>query len=353
MHWGKIRQHAAWRRWFWTIALAVTLLTMALATIGSRTDVPPEDQTTDNQPAVRLADYLIAFAGCEADCRDQKQSKIYLAHSSDAQQWQIAETWQSLDGTTPSLIRRGQTIYVYYADHVIKWDLMSGTQMIANVEISDEASNNLHAFADPSLTMDDNGRLVLFFLSVDRPPVWALSPEERGCLQGENHCPGDLKPTPAAGPGSCPAGASRCQRTILSAIEVPESDGTQFRLQAGERVRATVPGGGYFGASAVWRDTSDYILYARRNAQVEAYVSSQLNGEFRHRATIAGATGASGYYDPISQRYWTFITDDSTIKRAIHPTLAALSPGAFKAIFEAAQLGLTISGPPSFAPNQP
>ena len=76
-------------------------------------------------------------------------------------------------------------------------------------------------YVDPSLIVDDEGRIVLFFMHG---------------LRG-------------ADPAQCLPGESSCVKYFGSATEVDGSDGKLFKLDDGYRTSITVGVGGHLGAS--------------------------------------------------------------------------------------------------------
>ena len=136
-----------------------------------------------------------------------------------------------------------------------------------------------------------------------------------------------------------------------TATEVPGSDGTEFRVDAGERhVTVADVAKGYIDALGnpdVFRDPEGYVIYCGSGVIEAGSPESAIGnpdigglGAWRSEtlrdtyAPVEGlssgilttfASGGCGYYDPVSDEYWTYVIPPgryvpgrTTIWRAVH-----------------------------------
>ena len=192
--------------------------------------------TPERTPAksrVVTGKYLMSFSSCETatpGCQDPRNHEVYLAQSDDGVSWSLVPGWEVYPGSVPDVIRRGSTLYVYDRQYVTKYDLATDAQQVhwrgpggadpakqVTVEGLGQAG-----YVDPSLILDDQGRLVLFFM--------------HGII--------------GADPAHCPPGEATCLKHFDSAPEVEGSDGKRFLFDEGHRLTIAVGGGDYRGACA-------------------------------------------------------------------------------------------------------
>ncbi len=145
--------------------------------------------------------YLLAFHVCDpevSDCSDPRNHSVYLAQSDDGGNWSVVPGWETYKGSVPDVIRRGETLYVYTPGKVRRYDFATETwESPVIVALTDTESDS---FVDPSLIIDDQDRLVLFYLA------GIIGQDPAGCAPGE----------------------TSCVKHFRSATEVEGSDGTQF-----------------------------------------------------------------------------------------------------------------------------
>ena len=152
--------------------------------------------------------YLLSFHACDpttTDCTDPRNHRVYVAQSNDGFNWDIIPGWEPTQGSVPDLIRRGDTLYVFYCywgqlgSRVLRYDFGTNTWATpVSLDLIDaEAPDGI---VDMSATIDSQGRLVLFYL------VAAAGQDPAGCAPGE----------------------TTCTKHFRSATEVEGSDGTQF-----------------------------------------------------------------------------------------------------------------------------
>ncbi|HIP97047.1 MAG TPA: hypothetical protein EYH32_07515, partial [Anaerolineae bacterium] len=297
---------------------------------------PPPTST----PAV-TAPYLMALLACDtatSDCYDPSHHLVYLAQSDDGLHWSLIPNWQPYQGSVPDVIRRGDTLYIYTPGRLARYHLDTNTlDPPTPVDIADLPGG----FVDPSLFIDEQGRLVLFF------------------LYGQ----------PGSDPAGCAPGETTCVRQIGSATEVDGSDGAAFTLDAGQRVSMTVdPQSAIKTASDpdIFFDGEQYVLYLSHGASTSVWVSDELRGAYAQATSLPqglltlGTGGVpAGYFDPLSGQYWTFAHINRNgllvIRRAVHGDLSRqLGESDFVTVISGESLGLGMTysvGSPSFAVN--
>ena len=125
-------------------------------------------------------------------------------------------------------------------------------------------------FVDPSPFVDEQGRLVLFYLL--------------GII-GQN-------------PASCAPEETTCVKHFHSAVEVEGSDGTAFVAEPGDRVQVTIHMPGSASDPDIFYDGSRYVLYISRGANVQVYTSPY--------AFLVSYRSAGGSRSPmVTQRHQT------------------------------------------------
>lgn len=287
--------------------------------------------------------YLMAFHACDSastDCHDPRNHMVYLAQSDDGLNWSLIPNWEPYSGSVPDVIRRGETLYIYTPGQLVRYYLDSGrVESPSQVQISGLQSG----YVDPSLIIDDQGNLVMFFLYGQR----GMDPA--GCAEGE----------------------SSCVREIGSATEITGSDGTEFSLDDGQRASMTLGPSTQFRSFSdpdIFFDGDQYVLYISHGASASVWVSQELHGEYVQEPSlpqglITNNSGGvpSGYYDPLSSQYWTFAHvgqgGQTVIRRATHPDIfQQLNDSDFDPVITGESLGLgsTFSvASPGFAVNAP
>jgi hypothetical protein len=305
------------------------------------TAAPPAAATSASEsPPVSAVNgkYLMSFHACDssaADCFKPQNHKVYLAQSDDGQTWTLVPGWQPYPGSVPDVIRRGNTLYIYTASHeVVKYHLDAGQ---ADPPVKTTVESLATGYADPSLTIDSQGRLVLFFLN--------------GFVPG-----GD--------PARCPAGQTTCNKYIDSAVEAEGSDGARFALESGHRIALTLGAGRFDSASDpdIFFDGQQYVLYLSHGQRISVWSSPDLSGEFSLalEQLSDGAGVPSGFFESAAGQYWSFghasEKNTAVIRRAVHTALAPLGQSDWATVISGASLGLGESvrvESPGFALNVP
>jgi hypothetical protein len=245
--------------------------------------------------------YLMSFHACNNDgsvpCGDPTNHYTYLAQSNDGQNWTIVPSWQAYSGSVPDVIRRGDTLYIYTANGKVRRHSVSTGAFVSEsmVQLTDAESSG--RYVDPSMILDDQGRLVMFYLL--------------GTTSGD--------------PAQC--SAYPCTKQFHSATEVTGGDGAQFVAESGDRVAISLDMGSASDPD-VFHDGSKYVLYISRGQAVQVYTSnSTLNGTYTVSSvggngylTTNGGGVPAGFYNTPTNQYWTYVTNNG-IRLATHNTL--------------------------------
>jgi hypothetical protein len=231
----------------------------------------------------------------------------YVAQSDDGVSWSPIPGYQSYNGSVPDLIRRVNTLYVYTPGIVRRYRIDRNTWESPVPVRLQTTSGTTERYVDPSLTLDEQGRIVLFYL---------LAPS-----------------SPSGDPARCFAGETSCTKLFHSATEVPGSDGMEFIVDPGDRVRVTITNDTASDPD-IFRGPVGYVLYISRGPSIQVYTSPDLRGQYQLSSALPGGmltnrTGGvpAGYYDPATSRYWTFVHSSQspgalpTICRAVHASL--------------------------------
>ncbi len=298
--------------------------------VSATTPPPPGQSAVTGQ-------YLMAFHACDTaltNCGDPRIHMVYLAESNDGAAWTLLPGWVPFPGSVPDVIRRGSTLYVFTAGGTLVRYRLDTNTIEPPVTVS---LPGLEAgFVDPSLILDEGGRLVLFFL--------------HGRLGGD--------------PAGCPPGQSSCLNHFGSATEVAGSDGTRFTLDPGDRASLTLSASGGLRSASdpdIFFDGTQYVLYISQGPSISVWVSPELRGAYRKISDLAQGTGGipSGHFDPVSQRYWTYghvvRGGVAVIRRAVHAGLSTLlNESDWETIITGPAIGLTATTnveSPGFAVN--
>ncbi len=233
--------------------------------------------------------YLMAFHACDtstSDCDTPSNHQVYLAQSDDGEHWQIVPGWQPFQGSVPDVIRRGNTLYFFSPGTVTRYHLDTG---VLDATEKAEIEGVPNGFVDPSLLLDDQGRLVLFFVY--------------GIRGGDPATCGDND-------------TNGCRHQIGSATEVPGSDGTRFTLDEGARAEVALTSTGGFRTASdpdVFFDGKQYVLYISHGLSFSVWTSPTMQGSYIRIDTLPNGLLSNGkggvpasYYDAASGMYWSY-----------------------------------------------
>lgn len=250
--------------------------------------------------------YIMAFHACNTattNCSDPRNHKVYIAQSDDGSNWSSLPGYSSYSGSVPDLIRRGNTLYVYTPGQVRRYQIDTSTwKDAAPVSVSiKHGDGTSDLFVDPSPILDDNGRIVLFYLV--------------GQTGGD--------------PASCQSGQTSCTKIFRSATEVSGSDGVSFLVDDGNRAEITIGSPGNASDPDVFKVPDGYIMYIARDGGVQALRANDFRGGYQDVSSlpdgmlVAAGEGSvpSGYYDDTTGQYWTYVHtpqgNTAVIKRAV------------------------------------
>lgn len=265
--------------------------------------------------------YLMSFHACNpttTDCHDIRNHMTYVAQSDDGASWSPIPGYQSYSGSVPDLIRRANTLYVYTVGLpagrgpptgiVRRYRIDRNTwEPPVSVRLQ-TASGATERYVDPSLSLDEQGRIVLVYLLDQTSP-----PDE---------------------PARCSAGQTSCTKLFHSATEVAGSDGAAFTVDPGDRARVTLGANDIAADPDIFRGPAGYVQYISRGPSIQVYTSPDLRGQYQLSSTLPGgmltnsAGGIpAGYYDRATNQYWTFVHSSQSpsalpvIRRAVHTSL--------------------------------
>jgi hypothetical protein len=255
--------------------------------------------TINSQPFTKK--YIMSFHTCGANCTGFADHMVNLAESDDGINWTLVPNFVPYKGSVPDVIIRGSKLYIYTPGNVKRYDKNTNT-WDANTEMVGilDSNNMLVNFVDPSVIVDKNGKLVMFFLN-------------------------------STGLTGDPAGCSTypCTKYFNSAIEEEGSDGAHFILLDGNRAEIELTNSPQ-GASDpdIFYDGNNYILYISRGGSTTVLKSENLNDSYSSYSTLINDVLTDqggvpcGIFNNLENEYWTFIhanvNGEILIKRATH-----------------------------------
>ncbi len=249
--------------------------------------------------------YIMSFHTCDANCSGFQDHMVNLAESDDGINWSLVPNFVPYKGSVPDVIIRGDKLYIYTPGNVKRYDRRtnmwdSNPTMVGVLDSNKRMVN----FVDPSAIVNDDGKIVLFFLN-------------------------------STGSIGDPAGCQTypCTKYFDSAIEEDGSDGTHFDLQNGSRVIINLQSSPQTASDPdIFYNGSNYVLYISRGGSTVALESESLIGEYSSfpnlQDDILTNSGGipCGYYDNENENYWTFIHSNNSgnivIKRAVHKNIS-------------------------------
>jgi carboxymethylenebutenolidase len=249
------------------------------------------------------------------NCSDPRNHMVYLARSDDGVVWLPLPGFEPYSGSVPDLIRRDNTLYVYTPGLLRRYRIDSGTWETPVQVRMQTATGATELFVDPSPTLDEQGRIVLFYLVAQRG--------------------GD--------PARCLAGQAQCTKSFRSATEVDGSDGATFTVDPGDRVAVTIGSNESASDPDVFQGPSSFVLYLSRGPSVQVFTSPTLRGEYRVAAglpsglLVSGLGGIpSGHYHSATRQFWTYVHGAAApgvpmtraVRRAVHSGLDRQLTGA-------------------------
>jgi len=251
---------------------------------------------------------LMAFQACNAGgangCPGYKKHNVHLAQSNDGVHWLPIPGIEPFEGAVPDLIRRGNSLYVYYLPfgdtvppgtlNVRRYNVITGELQDEDIVTVMDESGVKEAVADPSLILDENGNLVLFCIAQD---VGLDDPDR------------------------CMPGRVSCKKTFRSATEVEGSNGREFIVDSGNRYERQIGSNEALGDPDVFQAPGGYVMYVRyvdesyQSGPPDATLllfSSDLRGSYALDTALEDGvltrriSGGSGVYDFATKQYWTY-----------------------------------------------
>lgn len=303
---------------------SVALTFILIGTAFLLTAIPPP---TSAASVSLTGKYLLAFLACDTsvnNCSSPQNHVTHLAESNDSINWTPVPVFRPYSmGSVPDAIRRGDTVYVYNPNILVRFHLDTGVQD-APTSVGLRFANGTSAtFVDPSLILDSAGTLHLFYLP--------------GVTGGD--------------PAQCATGQSPCTKHIMSATEVAGSNGGSFLVDSGTRADGTIQQC-CFSDPAVFEGPAGYYLYVSEGQSVLAFESSTLTGSY---ASIPGLSGGvlvqqgtggvpSGYYDNTTSSFWTYISQGTTVETIARASTSSISSSISGSSFSSTLSGSTFPG---------
>ncbi|MCW1970159.1 MAG: hypothetical protein KIH69_018770 [Anaerolineae bacterium] len=267
-----------------------------------------------------IGKYLLSFHACDpaktANCNSPQSHQTYVAHSDDGERWQLLPNWQPYAGSVPDVIRRGNVLYIYTSNLKLARYRLDTGQLETNIAVTGWDG------VDPSLFIDKQGRLVMFYLN--------------GFVRN-----GD--------PAQCAPGLNTCEKYIDSIVEVAGSDGTKFEPVAGHRAVIKLGTGSQFTSGSdpdIFYDGKQFVLYISHGPSISVWTGAALDGIFSYQSILSNMTGGipAGHFDSDSKQYWTYahITKNNAavIRRASHANLSTLTESSWVTVLRGFDIGL-------------
>lgn len=259
--------------------------------------------------------WLMAVLQAPPGSRSPADHQVRLLSSEDGQHWAQERSLQPYTGSVPDLARREDTLYLFTPHQVRSRELGQRRWSEPEALVVEDGERRLVAY-DPSVVVDEQGRLVLFFL--------------------EHEGEGD--------PATCGLGLSSCTKRFLSATEVEGSQGRRFTRDPGVRLELEVPSRRVSSDPEVFHDGRSWALawqglgamrYARADTLRGTYVPrGQLTRQMSVPALVSDGESV-WIYGHRAQR-----GGKSRVSRAVLPDLdhAPIPRGALEDVLNADQL---------------
>lgn len=266
--------------------------------------------------------FIMAFHTCGSNCFDPRNHNIRLAESNDGVLWSLVPNFQTYSGSVPDVIIRGSKLYIYDAGNVTVYDRSTNTWAAKSTFQITDGSGNIVRPTDPSLFIDDQGRINLFFLNST-----GLIGDPAGCA-------------------SYP-----CTKIFDSAVEIPGSDGKSFIAQPGHRATIVLNSGAASDPD-IFYDGVKYIMYISMGQSTAAYSSTTLHDSYNPiiplpNGMITDQGGVPcGYFDPTTSKYWTYVNrkqpdGNMVINLAVHDNFnSQLQLANFVTVISGKSIGL-------------
>ena len=269
--------------------------------------------------AVRPARFLLAISGGGTSS---------LLASSDGVRFSAAIS--SWSGSVPSPVRRGAALYVYDTPAITADGLTGSVRRFAiaangaltarasasytiQLKSPEDAKRATPGSFDPSVVVDDNGALVLFYA---------------------------LRYEPAT--NACPVSGQSCVK-LRTATEVSGSDGTQFTGDPGNRVVVSFPPSETVGPPSVLRAEFGWAgLFSGPRRCVHLVTGRDLRGHFKEGCVAqASPETPSALWSETLHQYRLYGVAKGRVVRMVSRRLGRIVATRFRP--------LDVAGRPSFA----
>ena len=185
-----------------------------------------------------------------------------------------------LRGSVPDIVLRDNNFWIYALPESYLIDATTlKIKKRAGVKVFD-SNNQRRIQVDPSTIIDEQGRIVLFF----------------------------LEGIPGIDPARCPQNQP-CTKRFLSATERGGSQGMIFDLDQGVRLDLSINGNEFASDPDIFVGRDDlFYMYISRGQGTQVFVSDTLRGEYKEIGWLTKNNGGvgCGYYDRQTDSFWSF-----------------------------------------------
>ena len=286
--------------------------------------------------------YLMAFHSCDTsqgECGNPQRHQVHIAGADAIDDWELLLEVPPFDGSVPDLLVRNDILYIYSLPELRRLDLKTGLWMeVVILELSDTEGEPL-IYVDPSVTLDSQGRISLFFMEG---------------IEGSD-------------PATCAHDEESCTKYFYSATEDEGSLGAAFTLDEGVRMSIDLVAGEIAADSDIFEGPDGFYQYVSRGQNVQVFFSEDMKGDytplslFPNGVLTSQASGGvpSGHYDSENDLFWTFVSTQngplSEIRLAIHSQQEQLTSSDFQTILTGPDYfsDYHLVSSPGFWPNEP
>lgn len=200
-------------------------------------------------------DYMMAFQSCSGDdCSDPRNHMIYLAGSDDGISWTLIDDFEPVSGSVPDLVYYNNFLYIFHTQGASWQKLNACFQVVEEGFINLKGDSSVTSFVDPSLIVDEENVLNLFFL------------------------PGSIGGDPAGCGGNYP-----CTKSIYSAK--PDSYAlSDFSIDGGPRVSQVINESDaiqlFCDPDIIELADGKFLLYISTGGSTIVFQSDKLDGTY-------------------------------------------------------------------------
>ena len=271
--------------------------------------------------------YVMTFHSCDTlvkDCGNPSSHTVHVAGSKDAYEWELLTDIPSFDSSVPDIIIRDEILYIFALPELRRLNLQTGEWLdVAYPQILNQDGEQI-IHVDPSLFIDDENNIVLFFMEAQ---------------EGFN-------------PATCPLGDLDCSKYFLSATEVAGSQGSVYSVDDGVRMEIQLSESQRIAADPdIFQGPDGYYQYVSRGQNIQVFFSPDLRGVYHPLSTLddgiltrGGGGVPAGHYDFEQELFFTFVTTAvdgaiSDIRLATHHSIdTTIERDSFNTVISGAQL---------------